>query len=199
LAERVADVGGDHSGVGEINLIEDDECVEAGQELVEGLDDGVLDLERGGGPVLEIESAEFFGGRVGSHDYRFGVTERASVRGGEEGIGVDTGELGEGLPELMAFGVVAGEADGMEGTDAEGDEVIEYGAGGSGLGAHACDVMDGQPGFEGGLLPGGVDLEVPVEAKIAENRDAEVGVAGGDLLESRAVHGVSLLPAAVSR
>ena len=48
--------------------------------------------------------------------------------------------------------------------------------GAAGLSAHVDAVVNGQAGFQGGFLFGGVYLEVAVEAEVAEDGDAQIGV-----------------------
>ena len=48
--------------------------------------------------------------------------------------------------------------------------------------------MYGQACLDGGLGPGGVDLEVAIAAVIADDRDAQGGIAGGDFRKAFFVH-----------
>lgn len=121
-------------------------------------------------------------------EQRFAVGEGATIGGLEEMIEVDTGHFGEGASQFVAFAVVAVEADGEEGTNAEGDEIIEDRAGGAGLATDAGDVVDDEIGFDGNFGAGGVDFEIAIEADIAEHGDFELGVVAGDGGESPRIH-----------
>lgn len=88
----------------------------------------------------------------------------------------------------MAFGVLSGKSNGVECADAEGDEVVEDGAGCSGAASGMDDIMDGEVGFDGDFLEGGIDFEVAVEAEVADDGDLQRGVFGGDCLESMGIH-----------
>jgi len=119
---------------------------------------------------------------------RFAVGECATIGGLEEMIEVDTRHFGEGASEFVAFAVVAVEANGEEGSNAEGDEIIEDRAGGTGLAADTGDVVDDEIGFDRDFGAGGVDFEIAIEADIAEHGDFELGIVTGDGEESPGIH-----------
>jgi hypothetical protein len=48
--------------------------------------------------------------------------------------------------------------------------------------------VNGQAGFNRDFNPSGIDLEVPVEAEIAHQNQAQVSIARCDLLEARGRH-----------
>ena len=114
-----------------------------------------------------------------------------AIGGGAEVLETGAGPGGEGAPQFVAFTIVAAEAGDMDGADAEGGEIVEDGAGGAGLGADADDIVDREAGFDGGspVSAESTLLEVTVEADIADDGDAEGGVAAGEGMETLGAHG----------
>ena len=91
--------------------------------------------------------------------------------------------------QLEALAVLAGKPHGNDPADAQGHQVIEHGARPAGLGPHPHDVEDAQAGLERGLRAGRIDLQVAIEAEVAQHGDRQAAVAAGDLLELRGSHG----------
>ena len=94
-----------------------------------------------------------------------------------------------GAEQLEALAVLAGKPHGNDPADAQGNQVIEHGARPAGLGPHPHDVENAEAGLERGLLAGRVDLQVAVEAEVAQHGDRQVAIAAGNLLELRGSHG----------
>ena len=179
---------GDNAGASDVDLVHEDDGIEAGGECAEVGSDAVRDGSGGCVPVLEVQSAQFtwrFAGRVNEG---LGIGEGVAVGRLDEVVEVDAWLPTEGTEELPTFAVVAGDADRAERTNAEGDQVVQDRSGGAGLAADAGDVVDGETGFDGDLAPGGVDVEVAVEAEVSHHGEAERGVAVGEGGQTFGVH-----------
>lgn len=148
----------------------------------------MLETFGSGCPVFDVEAIEFDRGFVGRADEGLGVGEGAAFGGSEEEREIDTAAGFERAFEFVAFAVDAGDADGENFSDAESDEVIKDRAGGAGLAANVGDVVDGEIRFDGNFLARGVDVEIAVEAKIADDGDAEVRITRGDFIEALRGH-----------
>lgn len=77
----------------------------------------------------------------------------------------------------------------MDFANAQCDEIIQDGSGGTGLGTNVGDVMDGEVGFDGNFGFRRVDFEIAVEAEIADDCDAELTILAGEGLEAGCIHG----------
>ena len=80
--------------------------------------------------------------------------------------------------QLEALAVLAGKPHGNDPADAQGNQVIEHGARPARLGPHPHDVENAQAGFERGLRAGRVDLQVAVQAEVAQHGDRQAGRSG---------------------
>ena len=86
--------------------------------------------------------------------------------------------------QFEAFAVVAPDSEATDGADPEGHQIVQDGARGPGKAADPGDVVDRQAGFDGGLGPGRIDVEITVEAEVSEQRQSKAWITPGDRLES---------------
>jgi len=179
----------DRSRPGQVHLIHEDHGIDGIGNGIQVAREGSGDIGRGGVPVLEVEPIEFLGRATGMMKEGFGVGEGVATGHAEESVEGDAGLGLQGAIEFPTFAIVAGDADRMDLADAEGDEIVQDGAGGPGLAADTDDVVDGETGLDGDLGAGGVDVEIAVETEVADDGEAEVGVTGGDGVESVRGHG----------
>ena len=82
-----------------------------------------------GSPILEVEAIKFQRRFVRLHDQRLAVGESTALGRLEEVIELNSRATFQRAPQLETFAIVAGEADWVNGPDAEGGEVIEDSAG----------------------------------------------------------------------
>ena len=141
-----------------------------------------------GRPVLAVEPAHLPGRSARKHRQRLAVGESASQRCLKEAIRIDAGPSPQRLIQLETFAVLAAETDRVNVADAQGRKIVQNRAGAAWLRADIDDVVHRQAGFDGDFLFVRIDFKVTVEAEIADNRDAEMGVSIGDVLESGQVH-----------
>jgi hypothetical protein len=90
--------------------------------------------------------------------------------------------------EFKALAILSGKANGVNSADSQGGEVVQNRAGTAGLGPYMNDVVDGQIRLERDFLFGRIDFEITIEAKISNDRDAELRVLPGDELKPKWVH-----------
>jgi len=79
--------------------------------------------------------------------------------------------------QFKTFAILTAEPHGEDTRDSEGDEVIQNRARRPWLAANVCDVVNGESSFDGSFLPRWIDLEVTIEAKVSDDRNAEFTVA----------------------
>lgn len=96
--------------------------------------------------------------------------------------------IAQGTFQFEPLAVVASKADDDDFTDSEGGKVVDDGARTAGLGADVDHVVDGQAGLDGGLDMGRIDLEVTVEAEVADHGQAHAGIPGGERLKAIGIH-----------
>ena len=128
-------------------------------------------------PVLGIEAVQFAGRTAGLDQERLAVDGRSARRRGEEAVEVHSGRGGEGLAQLVAFAVVAAEADCVNLTDPERDQVVEDRAGRAGLAAdlrRRCRPVK-PVSIEVSFLDGSM-CKIAVEEKVAHDGDSQLCV-----------------------
>ena len=94
--------------------------------------------------------------------------------------------------QFEAFAILAGEADRINRADAETDQIVEDRSSSARLAADTHNVIHRQAGFDGRFGFGGIDFEIAVEAKIAQDSDAKGRVTIGQRVKSGRIHNSTL-------
>ncbi len=74
--------------------------------------------------------------------------------------------------QLVALAIGSAKTDRVGLADAEGNKVVEDGAGRPGLAPDLHHVVHGEAGFDRGFGFRGVDVQIPVEEEVARHADA---------------------------
>src|SRR4051812_24987082 len=92
------------------------------------------------------------------------------------------------VEQFVAFTIFPAKTYGEYTAHAKGKEVVENGSRSPGLRTHVDDVVRRATGFNGEFIQRGINLEITIQAEIAQQTDAEVGIAGSELGETLGVH-----------
>ena len=103
-------------------------------------------------------------------------------------IALEVWEIRKGMAQFFALAIVATRAVSEIRDDTECEEVVENVTCRPGLASHLNDVVDGESGFKRDFRSGGIDLQVTVQAEIAEYAKAKVRVSARDGVEAVGVH-----------
>ena len=127
------------------------------------------------------------------HQQRFAIGECAAQMGRQEMPHFYACSGLQREAQFKAFGVLAAKSNGMNLADAQRRKVVQDRSRAAGLAADVDDVAHAQAGFDGDFLFARINLKIPIQAEIADDCQAEAGVAAGDLLESSQVHGLRIV------
>jgi hypothetical protein len=124
-------------------LIEQDNGVDLLNHFVQAAGQLGFDFGRRRRPVLGIEAIQFARGSISLDAQRLAVDGCPAEGGGQKMFEVNPREAYERAAELVAFAVVAAEADGVNLADTECNQVVEDRARGARLTADFDDVVNG--------------------------------------------------------
>src|SRR4051794_36957065 len=127
----------------------------------------------------------------GLQNERLAIGERAPCRCLEKVLGIHARKRLQGAEQFVAFPIFTAETDRKNLSDTERHEVVENRARSSRLRANARDVVNRQARFDGVLRASGIDLQISIEAAIANHSDAQPGIAAGDFLKTFRSHAFS--------
>ena len=181
----------DDTGFGHVHLIEQDERIDVREKMVDRADDPALKGARRGRPVLKVKAIQLERRFLRRGDEGLQVGECAPLFGCEEVPEANARHDFQRAAKLKPFGVVAGESDRVNRAHLEANQVVEDRARASRFAADIDDVVNRQAGLDRNLPFSRINLQIPVQAKVADHRDAEGGVLLGDRLETVRGHDFS--------
>jgi hypothetical protein len=90
--------------------------------------------------------------------------------------------------QFIAFSIIPAKTNREEITDSKRGKIVEDSSGATWLGADVHDIVNRQTCFNRNFLPGGINFQVTIETKIANDRDFEFGITPGNGLEALGSH-----------
>ena len=101
---------------------------------------------------------------------------------------VNAAHLAKRAHQLVPLTVLAGEAHRENRSHAKRRQIIQNGSATTGLRTNVGHVQNLQPGLDGSFSQRGVDLEIPIQTKIADQRHAKTGKPVGDFTKTLLFH-----------
>ena len=165
------------AGFRDIHLIEQDHRIHSGVQFLQRTGDSLRDFGGSRSPVLGIEAIEFARRLARLDHQRLAIGERAPRGCLEKVHGVHPRQRLQRAQQLIALAVLTAKADWEYLAHAKRHEVVENRARRPRLRTHPRHVVNRQPSLDGNLRARRIDLQVAIEAKIADHGDAQGGIA----------------------